>query len=364
MGLSATEARSNRGVAQPLISGHLVLAAVPQPILVIDANGNAVYANPAASQLLGQEPADAVDGRLLHRYWHHDCSAETLPDCRLLRAASTGAATEQQADRLIRANGSSFPITWSTAPLNVDVGFAVVLTFADISAAPLPTERLRMLEAGRAARRQVTRDLHDGAQHRLINLLIRLQITRDELPDGSPLADTLAAAMVEAKLAITDLRELAADGFPEVLATDGLIPTVMALTSRTVVPTTLHTRLHEQCNVGVSLDIARHAYLLISEALTNVVKHAHATRADVRLDVEADQLHIVVSDDGLGGADVGQGSGMSGMHDRVGSVGGMLVVDSRRGRGTVVAAHLPLRSDAGLQMTPCSDAFAAAEAVS
>lgn len=214
----------------------------------------------------------------------------------------------------------------------------------------------------------MTRDLHDGAQHRLINLLIRLQITRDELPDGSPLADTLAAAMVEAKLAITDLRELAADGFPEVLATDGLIPTVMALTSRTVVPTTLHTRLHEQCNVGVSLDIARHAYLLISEALTNVVKHAHATRADVRLDVEADQLHIVVSDDGLGGADVGQGSGMSGgMHDRVGSVGGMLVVDSRRGGrgGTVVAAHLPLRSDAGLQMTPpCSDAFAAAEAVS
>jgi signal transduction histidine kinase len=131
-----------------------------------------------------------------------------------------------------------------------------------------------------------------------------------------------------------------------------------------VVPTTLHTRLHKECNVVVSLDIARHAYLLISEALTNVVKHAHATRADVHLDVYEDKLHVVVSDDGVGGAYLGRGSGMTGMHARVDAVGGLLVVDSRRGRGTVVAAHLPLCPDASNQVTPWSDAFVAAEAVS
>ncbi|WP_158169959.1 ATP-binding protein [Mycolicibacterium smegmatis] len=364
MGLAAIDARGNRPTAKPLIAGHAVLAAVPHPILVVDANGSAVYANPAASQLLGQEPADAADGRLLHRQWHHDCPAQTLLDCRLLHAPSHSDATQQQPDRLLREDGSSFPIAWSTAPLSVDIGVAVVLTFADISAAPLPIERQRMLEAGKAARKQLARDLHDGAQQRLINLLLRLQIIREELPEGSSLADTFAAVMAEAKLAVTDLRELVADGYPAVLAADGLVPTLMALTSRTAVPTTLHTRPQEQCYLVVSQDIARHAYLLVSEALTNVVKHAHATRADVHLDVDEGHLHVVVSDDGVGGANQGQGSGLLGMQDRVDAVRGTLVIESRRGRGTVVAAHLPLHAAVGVQVIPCNDALVAAEAVS
>ena len=196
----------------------------------------------------------------------------------------------------------------------------------------------RIVEAGVDARRQIARDLHDGPQQRLVCLLIQLRLARAAAGAGGNVDDVLADAITEATSAIAELRELVLGIHPRTLTVCGLVPAVTALTARTVVPTVLHAGLERRAPAEIEVN----AYYVIAEALTNVVKHAHATRAEVRLAGDERGLRVVVADDGVGGATVGGGSGLLGMSDRVSALGGTLTVDSPPQRGTAIRVCLPI----------------------
>ncbi len=198
--------------------------------------------------------------------------------------------------------------------------------------------RERIVLAGDAERRRVERDLHDGAQQRLLALSLALRSARRQLRNGqqSQVAETLERTGQELTCAIAELRELARGIHPTVLTDAGLGPAVAMVTGRAPVP------------VDVSVPEERFpaaaeatAYFVVSEALANVTKHARATRAAVTISRVGSAVRVEVCDDGRGGADASRGTGLAGLQDRVAAIGGTLSVDSRRGSGTFVRADLP-----------------------
>ncbi|HEY3530673.1 MAG TPA: histidine kinase [Nocardioides sp.] len=198
--------------------------------------------------------------------------------------------------------------------------------------------RERIVLAGDAERRRVERDLHDGAQQRLLALSLALRTARRQLGNGeqSLVADTLERTGQELATAIDELRELARGIHPTVLTDAGLGPAVAMVAGRVPVP------------VDVAVGDERYpppveatAYFVVSEALANVTKHSHATHAGVAVARVGDHLHVEVCDDGRGGADPGRGSGLAGLRDRVIAVGGTLSFESEPGAGTVVRVDLP-----------------------
>jgi signal transduction histidine kinase len=198
--------------------------------------------------------------------------------------------------------------------------------------------RARRLAAADEERRRVVRDLHDGAQQRLVHTVITLKLAAAELRDQPGRAAGLVKeALLHAEAATADLRELAHGILPPVLTRGGLQAGARALAARMTVPVEVHVstgRLPEP--------IEATAYFLIAEALTNVTKHARARRATVTARVDHRALRIEVRDDGVGGA-LTHGSGLIGMRDRVTALNGTLSVDSRPGRGTLVTATIPVR---------------------
>jgi signal transduction histidine kinase len=204
----------------------------------------------------------------------------------------------------------------------------------------LRESRARIVEAGYAERRRVERDLHDGAQQRLVALALDLRRTRAALArDPAEAAELLDAASHELTAATEELRELARGIHPPVLTDRGLVAALEALARRAPLPVRV-----EAADAGRAPDaVEAAAYFVASEALTNVARHARAERAVVRVARPDGMLRLEVEDDGLGGADLGAGSGLRGLADRVGALDGTLEVESEGGRGTVVRATLPVR---------------------
>jgi signal transduction histidine kinase len=204
--------------------------------------------------------------------------------------------------------------------------------------AELVASRTRLLTAGDDARRRVVRDLHDGVQQRLVHTIITLKLARRAEQDGGEAAKMLVGeALEQAEQANAELRDLARGLLPAVLTRGGLPAGVEALVSRVRV------------RVGVEVpderfppELEASAYFVVAEALTNVVKHSGARRADVKVWVDHGALHVEVRDDGVGGARP-DGSGLLGLQDRVAALGGRLRLESPPGRGTRIAATLPLR---------------------
>ena len=177
-----------------------------------------------------------------------------------------------------------------------------------------------------------------GAQQRLLSVGLALQLVRSELgPDADGAARLLEEAQTELGSAIEELRDLAQGIHPAVLTEHGLAPALRTLAARSAVPVELRRLPAER--LPASVEAA--AYFVVSEALANVAKHAHASGAVVTVDVEGGALVVEVADDGVGGVVVGTGSGLAGMSDRVQALGGELVVQSRAGRGTRLCAEIP-----------------------
>jgi signal transduction histidine kinase len=202
----------------------------------------------------------------------------------------------------------------------------------------LRASRLRLVAAGDTERRRLERNLHDGAQARLVALALQLGHARrvaDTEPERVP--ELLDGAMEELRTSLAELRELAHGIHPAVLSEKGLDAALYALASRAPVPVTLDSsdgaRLPEPVEVA--------AYYAVSEALANVAKYANATRADVAVRHENGTLTVDVTDDGIGGADAARGSGLRGLADRVAALDGDLSVDSPPGRGTHVRVRIP-----------------------
>ena len=198
----------------------------------------------------------------------------------------------------------------------------------------LRASRARIVEAADEERRRLGRDLHDGAQQRLVSILLALKLAQERPEGAQPLVD---GAVAEAHAAVEELRELASGIHPAALQR-GLDAGLESLATRAAVPVELEAHVPERLPVAVETA----AYFTVSEALTNVAKYAEATHARVGARREDGSLVVEVSDDGVGGADASSGSGLRGLEDRVGAVGGTLEVESPPGRGTVVRARIPL----------------------
>jgi len=197
----------------------------------------------------------------------------------------------------------------------------------------------RLVAAGDAARRRIERDLHDGAQQRLVSLSVTLNLARKNAEPGSRTATLLDSAMAELTAGLAELRELARGIHPAVLTERGLDPALEGLAARAPLPVTVSAALEGRLPPAVEAA----AYFVVMEALTNVAKYASATAAEVTVEQVDGHVVVGVQDDGVGGADPSAGSGLAGLADRVAALGGRLVVESPRGGGTVVRAELPAR---------------------
>jgi signal transduction histidine kinase len=205
----------------------------------------------------------------------------------------------------------------------------------------LSDSRARVVDAAEAERRRIERDLHDGAQQRLVALAMNLGRARaryDEDPDAA--RELLDEAHTDAKQALVELRDLARGLHPAVLTDRGLDAALSGLAARCPVPVTLDIDVEPRC----SPTIEAIAYFVVSEALANVAKHAAATQVQVTGRRSENQLHLSIRDDGIGGADARPGGGLSGLADRVGGVDGSLSVSSPAGGPTVLEVWLPCES--------------------
>ena len=204
--------------------------------------------------------------------------------------------------------------------------------------AELRSSRERMLQIGLEERRRLERDLHDGAQQRLVSMALNIRLARAKLNED-PLAaeQLLASAGDELESALEELRELARGIHPAVLTDRGLGTALETLANRAPVPVELGELPDERLPEAVELA----AYFVVAEALTNVAKYAGASHATVQVERENGRVVVEVSDDGVGGADPGRGTGLRGLADRLAVLEGRLQVESERGHGTTVTARIP-----------------------
>jgi signal transduction histidine kinase len=202
----------------------------------------------------------------------------------------------------------------------------------------LRASRARIVEAGYQERRRVERDLHDGAQQRLMALTMNLRLARRTLDENPAAArELIDEAMSELDEATAELRELARGIHPAVLTDRGLEAALEGLAGRSAVP--VEVVATPESRLPGSVESA--AYFVVAEALTNVARYADARSAQVRVARNDGIVEVEVSDDGVGGADPEAGTGLSGLQDRVAALDGVLTVDSPRGRGTTVRARIP-----------------------
>jgi signal transduction histidine kinase len=196
----------------------------------------------------------------------------------------------------------------------------------------------RIVEAGDAERRRLERDLHDGAQSRLVALAVKLRLARMKAEAEPELSQLLDESSAELQAGLDELRELARGIHPAVLTDRGLAAALEALASRAPVPVEISCAPQD----GLPDAVTTAVYFVVSEALTNVAKYAHAQRATIAVRRAADMVVVEVSDDGVGGANLAGGSGLRGLSDRVSALDGRLEVLSPVGEGTQVRAEIPL----------------------
>jgi PAS domain S-box-containing protein len=337
-----------------------ILERVPQPVWVVDHPGFITFANPAACSALGYRDPGELRGKPSHETVHYKRQDGTLfPEAErpMLRPRQTGETVHSDDDWFVRRDGSMFPIAWWSAPIDMTGGCGAVLAFTDITerlasekaarerdaakirAAESRAAQRRILESATAARHQLARDLHDGAQQRLVTLLLGLQLARDQIRCSNEGRMLLDNATDQARAAVDDLRELAAGIHPPILTSRGLGAAINALARRSALPVTVSAATPDRLPEAVEAN----AYFLIAEALTNALKHARATHVTVSMNCDGESLFVEIQDDGIGGASLETGgTGLKGMADRATALGGRLTIRSPARGGTCVRAAFPV----------------------
>ena len=337
---------------------EVLLHAVADAVYLVDRDGIVRFANPGALEVLSYDDPGELLGAPSHATIHFrrpDGSPYPEAECPLLLPRTTGRTVRVEEDWFVRRDGTLVPVAYSSAPVPEGDGLGAVVVFRDTTARreaeaaarreaaeraraeELQASRARIVAAADAERRRLGRDIHDGAQQRLMNVALGIQAGLAAPPgDAEEARAALDDALAEIRTAISDLRSLAAGIHPAILTTRGLEAAVDSLTGRMPLPTTFEVPPRRWAPA-----VEAAAYFVIAEALANAAKHARATRADVRVAEEDGRLRVTVSDDGRGGAVLAAGRGLQGLADRVGAAGGALRVDSEPGAGTTVAADLP-----------------------
>ncbi|WP_211290528.1 sensor histidine kinase [Actinoalloteichus hoggarensis] len=197
--------------------------------------------------------------------------------------------------------------------------------------------RARLVDAFEAERRRIERDLHDGAQQRLVALAMQLGLARMDAPAGSAMERTLAAAHEQAKTLTSAMREIIHGIHPQLLANHGLAAALPELVERSAIPVSLSMDLAERPPSHVESSV----YFAVAEALTNAAKHTQARRITVEIHREGATLVLEVTDDGQGGADPDRGTGLTGLADRIAVIGGRMLLSSPAGGPTRIRVEIP-----------------------
>ncbi|OBF37966.1 hypothetical protein A5724_09450 [Mycobacterium sp. ACS1612] len=231
------------------------------------------------------------------------------------------------------------PFPAETEARLADFAKYVAMAIANAQAkADLTASRMRIVAAADDARKRLERDLHDGAQQRLVSLALRARVTEQSLPmDQCELRTELNEIVQGLSDVSEELRAISRGIHPAILSKGGLAPALRSLACRSTVPVELD--LDVPCRLPDRVEVA--AYYVVAEALTNTVRHAHADEVKVTVKASDGNLDLVIEDDGTGGADPSNGSGLIGLVDRVEAVGGHLWVNSPVGVGTSLAASIP-----------------------
>jgi PAS domain S-box-containing protein len=314
----------------------------PSLLLTVDTHGVIRTLNPATLAASGHDDPGEVLGR---HFW----DVFIAPDERTamvarFRAAAPEHPPAEYENVFTNARGERLSIIWRGAPVRGETGQVETIVAAGLDVTErrrqeqeIRASRGRIVAAGDLERRRLERNLHDGAQQRLVSLSLTLRLAQSKLQaDPSAVGVILAGASDELARALEELRELARGIHPAVLTDRGLDAALEGLAARSLVPV-------ELTPVGRRLPgpIEAAAYYVVSEAVANVVKHAGASSVQVGLEAVNGSFLIDVVDDGRGGADVA-GSGLRGLADRIEALDGRLVVESPPGGGTRVRAAIPL----------------------
>ncbi len=325
------------GVSTPVEARHRALIeAMPDLLLRLSADGTYLELGGDLSRLAN--PPDTVVGANVR---------ELLP-APIAEQLMTGVTTALSSGELATVNyrlrthlGDERDFELRIAPVAADEVLAVVRDVTDVRTAmrELRESRARVVAAGDAARRRIERNLHDGAQQRLVTVSLHLHLIArrlDSAPEAVP--GLLEAAQTELALALEEIRQLVRGLHPRILTDHGLAPAIQALGERALLPVEIlelpETRLRPAVEAAI--------YYVVAEALANAAKHAVATLVTVRVAHEDCGTVIEVADDGVGGADPA-GSGLRGLADRVAALDGQFAVSSVPGAGTALRAEFPVR---------------------
>jgi PAS domain S-box-containing protein len=346
-GLDVTE-RKRREEEAELRRSFLdaITDAIPSFLVIVDPDGIVMEGgvNPAFSQAFGWTREEIAGRSFLELISDQDQYEGHMA----IANAANGVLQGERESWWVGRDGTARAVAWTARPvLDVRGRDMVLVSGSDVTVRrrqeeELRASRARLVEAADDARRKLERNLHDGAQQRLVALSVSLRLAESKLQGDPPAAGRiLSGAREELTHALADLRELARGIHPAVLSDRGLSAAVDALVSRSPVP--VETEVPE---VKLPPAVEAAAYYVVAEALTNVVKYGQASAAEVSVAADNGTVTVTVSDDGVGGADPAQGSGLRGLADRVEALEGRLIVTSPRGRGTTVRAEIPIDSPA------------------
>jgi PAS domain S-box-containing protein len=318
-----------------------VVDSAPSLICLVTPGGHVVRFNTTLQRLSGRRDDEQVRGQA---FWDVFIAPEERDAARerVLEVVGEGGRGEYES-MWISASGERRIVAWSTTPLRDDLGRPrLLVSGTDITERKqhedvLRSSRARLVEASDVERRRLERNLHDGAQQRLVSLSLVLRLAQARVRNDADEADRLLAqAAEELSQALEELRELARGIHPAVLSDRGLHAALEALIARSPLPIDLELedeRLPEPVEAA--------AYYVVSEALANVTKYAEASSVAVSIARVNGRALVEIADDGVGGADPTRGSGLRGLVDRVEALDGILFVDSAPGAGTRIRAEIP-----------------------
>lgn len=314
-----------------------LLEAIPDLMIRFTRDGHYIDIRAEDSTLLSR-PVDAMVGGRIEDVLRPAAAKAVLEAAAVAIETGELQALDFSSDLPIGRRDFEIRIT----PSGADEVTAIVRDFTDqrMAQSEVRRSRTRIVEATDAERRRLERDLHDGAQQRLVSLSLALRLARSRLSgETNPAAVAgLDEAAAELKTALVELRELARGIHPAILTEAGLGPAIDSLAARSTVPASVLAVPDRRLSPGVEAT----AYFVVSEALANVAKYASATQATIAAECPGESLRVEVADDGVGGADPGRGSGLRGLADRVAALGGSLAIESPMGGGTRVVATIPL----------------------
>ena len=328
-----------------------LMQAIPSLVVVVDNDGAIVDAgydestagvNNAFRAALGWADGQLVRRSMLDFIDPDDWYVASM----MIAGAASGVVMPERESRWLCHDGGRIDVAWTATPIDDVTGRAaslVLLSGVDITErkrqeAEIHASRARIIEAAGEARRRLERNLHDGAQQRLVSLSVSLRLA-ESLLDSDPDAarSVITGSREELAAALAELRELARGIHPAVLTDQGLAAALQALAVRTPLPIEIDVppgRLPSPVEAAL--------YYVVAEAVTNVVKHAHATGAAVTVAADEYVVTVTIADDGIGGADADEGTGLRGLRDRVTALDGSLVIESNEDGGTRVVAEIPL----------------------